>query len=328
MDCGDVDGDGDTDTIDLLALLAAWGPCSPAGMVLIPGGEFAMGDHWGGGYDNERPVHDVYVDSFYMAVYETTNEEYCAYLNSAWEQGLIEVNDGVVYKAGGSEPYCDTHSADDESRIHWDGSTFTVTSGKEDHPMVEVSWYGAVAHANWRSAQEGLQPSYDLETWECDWDATGYRLPTEAEWEYAARGGEHDPYYKYPWGNDIVGSMANYWASGDPYEEGPYPWTTPVGYYDGNQTPPGEDMANGYGLYDVTGNVWERCHDWYDADYYDSSPYDNPRGPSSGTFRVLRGGSWRNGLLPPILLRCAFRKYYYPDARDYYYGFRLARTSP
>ena len=212
-------------------------------MAFIPGGEFEMGRHVGPGEGHELPIHDSYVDSFYISVYETTNEEYCAYLIAAWAQGLIEVNDGIVYKAGDNEPYCNTYSAGGGSRIHWNGSTFTVTAGKDDHPMVEVSWYGAVAYANWRSDEEGLEPSYDMETWECNWDANGYRLPTEAEWEYAARGGEHDPYYAYPWGNDIAGSKANYWNSGDPYETGPYPWTTPVGYYDGNQTPPGAVMT-------------------------------------------------------------------------------------
>ena len=140
--------------------------------------------------------------------------------------------------------------------------------------MVEVSWYGSAAYGNWRSTQDGRDPSYNLSTWECNFDANGYRLPTEAEWEYAARGGEHDPYYRYPWGDTIDGSMANYRESGDPYETGPYPWTTPVGHYDGNQTPPGVDMGNGYGLYDVAGNVYERCNDWYSSTYYGSSPYE------------------------------------------------------
>jgi formylglycine-generating enzyme required for sulfatase activity len=110
---------------------------------------------------------------------------------------LINVSGGVVYKAGDSEPYCDTYIADTDSRIHWDGATFTVTLDKEDHPMVEVSWYGAVAYANWRSARKGRTPSYNLSTWECDFDANGYRLPTEAEWEYAARGGSWYPFMSY-----------------------------------------------------------------------------------------------------------------------------------
>ncbi|MEW6742693.1 MAG: formylglycine-generating enzyme family protein [Planctomycetota bacterium] len=294
----------------------------PPAMVLIPGGEFEMGDHHGEGYGDELPVHAVYIDAFWMDTYEVTNEEYCLYLNSAYLLGWIEVRGGVVYKSGDSEPYCDTDSYDSDSRIHWDGSTFTVTSGKEDHPMVEVSWYGAVAYANWRSTWSGLPPCYDLETWECNFDAGGFRLPTEAEWEKAARGGEHNPYYRYPWGNDIDGSKANYWSSGDPYENGPYPWTTPVGYYDGNQVPPGSDMANGYGLYDMAGNVWEWCNDWYAWDYYSYSPYDNPRGPAGGAYRVRRGGSWYT--YDDLNLRCADRDLGGPGARLSAHGFRLA----
>ncbi len=320
----DGESDGIVDVHDLLAILAVWGPCPdspPPGMVLIPSGEFEMGRHVGGGGSDELPVHDVYIDSFYIFIYETTNEEYCAYLNSAWTQGLIEVNGGIVYKAGDSEPYCNTYSVDSNSRIHWDGSTFTVTSGKENHPMVEVSWYGAVAYSNWQSAQEGLQLSYDLETWECNWDAHGYRLPTEAEWEYAARGGNHDPYNKYPWGDGIDGSNANYLGSGDPYETGAHPWTTPVGYYDGGQTPPGTDIANGYGLYDMAGNVWDWCNDWYSSSYYSSSPpYDNPHGPSDGDYPVLRGGSWDHYV---NVLRCANRDRVDADNRHGNVGFRL-----
>ncbi len=303
----------------------------PSGMAFIPGGEFEMGDHSGVGYPDELPVHTVYIDAFAMDVFEVTNQQYCDYLNSAWSQGgLIEVTNGVVYKAGSgtSYPYCSTTSAPtgypdygEHSRITWNGSTFGIVSGKEDHPMVLVSWYGAVAYANWRSAEDGLPACYDLDAWECTFGAGGYRLPTEAEWEKAARGAEHNPYYRYPWGDSIDGSNANYWNSGDPYETGPYPWTTPVGYYDGNQTPPGTDMANGYGLYDMSGNVWEWCNDWYDSGYYSLSPYDNPHGPTNGTYRVFRGGSWDDDA---SRMRCAVRDGHYPDYRYYSYGFRLA----
>ncbi len=324
----DADKDCDTDLHDFaLFQQGITGPLAPPGMVLIPGGEFAMGCHADTGetcVDNELPVHDVNVDSFYMNVDQVNNQEYCAYLNSAYAQDLIDNPDlhgGVVYKAGDSEPYCDTDTADSLSRIQWDGCTFSITAGKEGHPMVLVTWYGAVAYCNWRSAQHGRTPCYDLSAWTCDFDANGYRLPTEAEWEYAARGGEHDPYYAYPWGNTIDGSMANYDGSGDPYE-GVSPETTPVGYYDGNQEPPGVDMPNGYGLYDVAGNVWEWCNDWYDYDYYSSSPYDNPQGPPSGEERALRGASWHN---EDSALRCADRSGGgVPDLRCHYCGFRVA----
>jgi formylglycine-generating enzyme required for sulfatase activity len=297
----------------------------PPPMVLIPEGEYAMGDHSGGGQDDEVPVHAVYIDAFYMDVFEVTNEEYCTYLNSAYSQGLIEVSNHVVYKTGVIEPYCNTYMFNSMSRIHWDGSVFTVTAGKEDHPMLEVSWYGAVAYANWRSAQTGLTPCYDLDTWECTFNAGGYRLPTEAEWEKAARGGEHSPYYDYPWGNVADGSKANYWQSGDPFE-GTNPETTPVGYYDGNQIPAGVDMANGYGLYDMVGNVWEWCNDFYSFDYYqycvDHGIYFNPTGPSSGYYHVFHSCPW-NG--PEYHLRTANRDYGNPRYRAHVIGFRLVK---
>jgi len=291
------------------------------GMAFIPAGEFEMGDHHGVGDPVELPVHVVFIDAFWMDIYQVTNQKYCDYLTSAYAQGLIEVVSGVVYKAGDTEPYCSTYSADPGSHIHFSSGVFSVTSKMEDHPMVMVSWYGAVAYANWRSCESGLPVCYDLETWECTFGAGGFRLPTEAEWEKAARGGEHNPYYKYPWGDSIDGSKANYLYSGDPFETGPYPWTTWVGYYDGNQIPSGVDMANGYGLYDMAGNVEDWCHDWYGSTYYGSSPYENPTGPSSGTSHVRRSGCW---YYITDLLRCAYRNYGTPGYRDYYCCFRLA----
>lgn len=253
----------------------------PSDMVLIPGGEFLMGDHHDG-MGPCLPVHAVYVNSFYMSRYEISNQQYCDYLNSAYSQGLLQVSGGVVYPVGGGHAYCDTTISAPYSLITWNGSSFDVVSAKEEHPMVEVSWYGAAAYCNGRSEQEGYQQCYNLSTWECDFSKNGYRLPTEAEWEYAGRGGEHNPYYRYPWGDSIDGSKANYWNSGDPYETGVYPWTTPVDFY----------PANGYGLHDMAGNVWDWCNDWYSDTYYSCSPYDNPTGPVSGSERVLRGGCW------------------------------------
>lgn len=323
----DINQDGFVDIDDLFAVLAAWGPCPilPLEMVSIPGGEFAMGRHVGEGGEDELPVHDVYVDPFMMSVFEINNEQYCEFLNSALLQQMIEVGaDGVVYKAGDSEAYCDTQPLSEYSRIYWDGVEFTAAAGKGDHPMVQVTWYGSAAYANWRSMHEELDPAFNLESWECDWNASGYRLPTEAEWEFAGRGGEHDPYYRFPWGDDLDGSKANYYESGDPFEE-PWPGTSPDGYYNGNQVPPGDDMVNGYGLYDMIGNVWEWCYDWYDEDYYDYSPYDNPNGPDTGDMRVLRGMAW-SSLDTNLNTAGRYRKP--PDYQYYSTGFRLVRNLP
>ena len=267
----------------------------PEGMVLVLAGEFEMGRHVGSGESDELPLHDIYVSSFYMDQYEVTNQQYCDYLNDAYSRNLIEVRgDGVdtgdVYAVGGIDIYFRTNEQLPDSRIYWNGSTFIVASGKEDHPIAFVSWYGANAYAQFY----------------------GKRLPTEAEWEYAARGGLR--YYKYPWGNDISDTQANYSGSSDPYESGSWPWTTPVGYY----------SPNGYGLYDVAGNLWEWCSDWYSSTYYASSPYYNPQGPGSGSNCVLRGGNWSDYV---INLRCADRLSRNPNITEDNFGFRCAKDA-
>ena len=274
---------------------------------------------------NALPLHTVYVSAFELDTFEVTNSEYLKFLESALSMGTIEVKSGVVVRTSDGTPFCDTDLSSPYSRITWDGVRFGLVKSKEEHPMVMVSWFGAVAYANWRSVEMGLDPCYDLTDWSCDFIADGYRLPTEAEWEKAARGGEETPYFRYPWGDHAYqGSLANYWESWDPFETGANPKTTPVGYYDGSQIPVGSDMANGYGLYDMSGNVWEWCNDWYDESYYAISPGSDPKGPQTGVYRVIRGGAW---LFGTSYLRCAYRTYggKGPDLRYYALGFRLAR---
>ena len=303
-------------------------------MALIPGGEFQMGDHHDGMVIS-LPVHAVYIDAFHMDVYEVTLQQYAHALNWAWSQGgLISVANGVVYHTDGDPIYCDTTTNTSRSRITWNGSTFGVVGeqlppndpgNKTNHPMIRVSWFGAAAYANWRAGMEDRTPSYNTSTWECNFEAAGYRLPTEAEWEKAARGGMYTPYWRYPWGDTFDGSKANYWGSGDPYESDEYPRTTPVGYYDGNQVPVGSDMANGFGLYDMDGNVFEWCNDWWDEEYYEVSPYDNPRGSEdnteseSGPERVTRSGAWSHD---EYGLRCARRQTTSPSQLIGAVGFR------
>jgi len=295
----------------------------------IPGGTFAMGDSFSEGYDDERPVHTVRLDSFYMSKYEVTNRQYCDYLNSAKSLGLITVGaDGVVYKAGSgtSYPYCDTSTANSYSQIAYSGGVFSVrTKGARsmvNDPMVEVSWYGAAAYCNWRSQQEGKELCYNLSTWNCDFSKKAYRLATEAEWEYAARGGLAGR--RFPWGDTITHSRANYYSSSSySYDTSPtrgyhpawddiYPYTSPVGSF----------AANGYGVYDMAGNVWEWCNDWYQTNYYTGRPNPdvNPTGPTSSSYRVLRGGGW---LYDASDCRAASRIGSLPDYRVNRFGFRL-----
>jgi serine/threonine-protein kinase len=243
-----------------------------APMVLIPAGEFQMGDHFDEGGEDERPVHTVYLDAFYIDKYEVTNELYARFLN---EIGSVKDEEGHLLIDIDSE-YC---------LIEFAGGRYRPKPGYEKHPVVEVSWWGAVAYAKW----------------------AGKRLPTEAEWEKAARGGLVGK--RYPWGDEISHDMANYW---DPGGRDRWEMTSPVGSF-----PP-----NGYGLYDMAGNVWEWCADWYDENYYSRSPRRNPKGPESGEFRVVRGGSWGNG---PNNLRVAIRISYVPSYTTDHVGFRCVQ---
>ncbi len=327
----------------------------PGGMAFIPGGEFQMGDTFNEGYTDERPVHPVYLIPYCIDIYEVTNQQYADALNWAWAQGgLITVTSGVVYKynSGTSYPFCDTTTSSSYSGITWNGSTFGVVAGKEDHPMVMVSWYGSVAYANWRSGLEGKTPCYDLSSWTCNF-GSGYRLPTEAEWEKAARGGTAA--HRFPWSDTDTIQHArcnyrSYWSNGVPdypYDTSPiegyhpcwgsagYPYTSPVGFFDGSlryktefnwpgnptsyQTANG---ANGYGLHDIAGNVCEWCNDWYSSWYYSISPGSNPMGPGAGTYRVARGGCWGS---IAISCRVAFRfNGSAPGTRHTILGFRCA----
>jgi formylglycine-generating enzyme len=245
-------------------------PCPPTNMSFIPGGNFVMGgvlDPTG----DSLPVHSVHVSPFYMDRYEVTK--------ALWD--LVygwAVNHGYTFES--------------------------APQGKaKNHPMYRMSWYDAVKWCNARSEMEAKPPAYFTDvaltqpyrTGEKDpyvnWNS-GYRLPTEAEWEKAARGGAYG--HRFPWSDTdtITHSRANYYAGVDPYDlsptlrfhpafdDGVEPYTSPVGYF----------VPNGYGLYDMAGNLWEWCWDWYGR--YSSSANADPRGASTGLNRVQRGGCW------------------------------------
>jgi len=144
-----------------------------------------------------------------------------------------------------------------------------------ENPVEQVRWSDAVRYCNARSRLESLEPCYDLQTWECNFDANGYRLPTEAEWEYACRAGTKTAY-----------SFAN-----SPSKLKDYAW-----FKDNSRSKPrpvGQKRANPWGLYDMHGNTWEWCNDFYKVDYYQQSPEENPKGPKTGETKVVRGGAWK-----------------------------------
>ena len=337
----DLTGDHFVDLEDLVLTANQWlttDPCVPDDMVYIPYGGFEMGDHFLEGTSSELPLHPVLLDSFLMGKYEVTNRRYCDFLNSAEDGGDIKVNDGIVYASSddsNSHPYCDTSTSNSYSQIDYNdvNGTFSVrTKGDpprnmSDDPMVMVSWYGAAAYCNWRSNREGYETCYNLSSWECDFSKNGYRLPTEAEWEYAARGGK--PYRRFPWGDTINHDYANYSANGSAYTYDTNPYTTNTFHPNWNDgiypytSPAGSFSDNFFGLFNMTGNVWEWCNDWYDSTYYSTSPYDNPQGPVNGTFRLLRGGSWKyDASHCRVALRCSS----YSTGRNNIFGFRVVRN--
>jgi len=220
-------------------------------MVYIPAGEFLMGSNDGYG---EKPQHRVYLDAYFIDIYEVTNEQFARFV------------DATGYQAEGN----------------WKEY---FTSSKEKHPVVNVSWNDANAYCKW----------------------AGKRLPTEAEWEKAARGTDGR---KYPWGNEWDSSKCNSSGDSDGYEG-----TAPVGSFPAGASP--------YGVMDMACNVWEWVADWYDKDYYSRSPQQNPQGPDSGIGRVLRGGSWYDSYA--IFLRCANRGSRGPSNMSLSSGFRCAQ---
>jgi len=264
-------------------------------MVLIHNGTFQMGDIQDIGAPWELPVHEVTLtQDFYMGKYEVTNGEYVKFLNA---QSVIDPNWILIE----DEIFCGlTGDISNPSGIE-------VKKSPEDYtnrPVVYVSWYGAVAYCNWLSEEYG----YTLGT------GAGYRLPTEAEWEYACRGGTTTDFY---WGDYTDLNMS-------PGDIDNYCWYYYHPSYNGNHHDVGLLSPNDFGLYDISGNVWEWCSDWYQADYYSSSPLNNPTGPVTGSYRVVRGGCWGNDANN---CRSSNRHYDYPGARSSYVGFRLVRSN-
>jgi len=268
-------------------------------ITLVQGGTFDMGDHYNEGGSDELPVHSVTLANFAISKTEVTHTRYIEFLND------FGVNSNGSYNGTELIDMDDSDCAiDHNGSFYFGGSNYASSA---DCPVIEVTWYGCVVYCNWKSQQDGLTSCYNLSDWSCDFDANGYRLPTEAEWEYAARGGINwEDNYKYSGTTDNLGDYAWYYSNSN-YQ------THPVG----------TKLPNQLGIFDMSGNVWEWCNDWYDSGYYSSSPQNNPTGPENGSYRVLRGGSWFGS---DFFCRVASRNSNSPSSSYYYFGFRFANT--
>jgi len=258
-------------------------------LILIPGGTFDMGDTIGDGEPDEQPVHSVTLSDFYMGKTEVTVGQFRQFVEATGFQTDAE-KQGWAWAWTGSK-------WEKVEGASWRNPGFAQG---DDHPVVNVNWYDANEFCKW----------------------AGCRLPTEAEWEYAAR--NKGQAITYSWGNakpagNQGGNVADEsarkkfpdWTSFKGYDDG-YIFTAPVARFD----------ANELGLFDMTGNVWEWCFDWYDASYYQNSPDNNPQGPASGTARVIRGGSWNSD---ERNCRLSFRGWSSPSVKHVDFGFRVVQ---
>ncbi|MCD6506403.1 SUMF1/EgtB/PvdO family nonheme iron enzyme [Candidatus Poribacteria bacterium] len=255
----------------LFALLGTWVVMSlrydvkpvtsdmPSGMVLIPAGKFLMG---GGSYRQSV----IYLDSYYIDIYEVTNQDYEKFiLDGGYHRRELWSKEGWEF----------IKENQIEMPANWIVKSKSKASIAPHHPVVGISWYEAQAYAKW----------------------AGKRLPTEAEWEKAARGTDGR---RYPWGNEFDWTRVSYGGLIRLLNVGAYPKGTSI-----------------YGCFDMSGNVWEWCSDWYSE-----SDYPSDRGPDMGTYRVLRGGSWSSTRLQ---LQCNYRYYALPTTRAFDIGFRCAK---
>lgn len=263
----------------LFTMLAGTGNIWAVEMVWVEGGTFMMGSD--DGDEDESSVHEVTLSSFMIGKYEVTVGEFRAFVKDTGYESIAETD-------GGAYVYADDGYKLKED-ANWKNPYHTQT---DKHPLTCIAWYDAVLYCNWLSKQEGLTPAYTINKsktdpnnkseydkfkWSvsCNWTANGYRLPTEAEWEFAARGGNKSKGYRYS-GSDDLDAVAWYWDNAGE--------TT---HAVGTKSP------NELGIYDMSGNVREWCWDW-SGDYPEGRSPD-PKGAGAGKYRVLRGGSWYSG---------------------------------
>jgi sulfatase modifying factor 1 len=292
------------------------GGVAPGAFVVIPAGTFTMGSPTTEllRFSNE-PQHPVTLThDFYIQTTEVTNQQYRDMAQWAYNNGYVTATTSGLYdNLDGSTQLLKTLGTGNYE-ISFSAGVFSCI--KPTHPVKYVTWYGSVAYCDWLSLQQDRSRAYNHSTWLCNagnpYTATGYRLPTEAEWEYACRAGTQTPFNTESCLD--AGTEANY-NGGYPYTEclaGPHVgWTVPVGSY----------PANAFGLYDMHGNLWEWCNDWYDT--YGGTVTD-PVGAGAGSNRVIRGGGWGSYAQ---YCRSAFRYSYFPYDPYILVGFRPVRSA-
>ena len=256
-------------------------------LVTIPAGPFTMGS--ADGEEDEKPPHSVDVAEFSIGVTPVTNKEYIRFVRESGHREPAVHELPLVVSAGG---------ADREDTFRQTAEPYVWQRGQPprerlDHPVTLVRWEDAAAYCLWLTSATGVT----------------FRLPTEAEWEKACRGGRRDA--RYPWGDRFDRSKVNFLE--EPAQRGRH-----------GTTPCRAHAANGYGLYEMAGNVWEWVQDWYAADAYSPQKRNDPVGPSHGHLRVVRGGSWLSADVR--MLRCSHRHKVPPDTYSYAIGFRVASS--
>ena len=254
-------------------------------LALIPSGQFVMGCD--DADEDERPAHEVHLEDVLIAVHPVTHAEYQRFVQDTGHRAPAIYELPLVVTAGGD---------DRESAFRAAGRPYVWLDSQPppdrlDHPVTLVRWEDAIAYCAWLSGVSGRL----------------LRLPTEAEWEKAARGGLQGQ--RYPWGEHLDRTKANFLA--DPLHRTGKGTTRCCTY------PP-----NGYGLFDMAGNVWEWVHDWHSPTAYVTAPFRSPIGPREGTLRVVRGGSWLSA--QRAMLSCSHRHKVPPDTYSYGIGFRIA----
>ena len=285
--------------------------------VFVPPGTFTMGSPEDEpARFSDEPQHQVTLShGLHVQATEVTNQQYRDMAQWAYDRGCVDATSAFLLDAldGSNQVLLDLGSY---CEISFSGGRFTVDAGKEHNPVMGVTWYGAAAYCDWLSLYEHLPRAYNHGAWRCNEDnpyaTQGYRLPTEAEWEYACRAGTESPFYT---GSCLAAGVEANYNGNEPYPG------CPVGPYVGGTVAVGGGSANAHGLHDMHGNVWEWCNDWYGA--YGGTITD-PAGPTDGQYRIARSGGWDNAARS---CRSACRNYVTPTDSGYKLGFRPVRSS-